>query len=208
MYIFSNMFGQLFFRDRFLVLLKYLHFNDNSSHVANDKLHNLLTLNTYILFELEHKKLFNLAIFEVNWFDNSLEDMLSLKIPLIVRLSKTILYALWHVILYIFCIVTMTRAKWTPSCVEQKEEKLRWCKDFISCITLSSSVQISTGYKIFVSSQWLAKKKYLLHCSLDSINKKAAQCLWQGTFRFSFSFCSMHHDVHFILFSMTRQKIE
>jgi hypothetical protein len=60
--------------------------------------------------------------------------------------------------IYTFCIVTMTRAKWTPSCVEQKEEKLRWCKDFISCITLSSSVQISTGYKIFVSSQWLAKK--------------------------------------------------
>jgi hypothetical protein len=35
------MFGQLFSRDRFLLLLKYLHFNDNSNQVGDDKLHKI-----------------------------------------------------------------------------------------------------------------------------------------------------------------------
>ena len=39
--IVTPMFGQLFSRDRFITLLKYLHFNDNSSQVDNDRLYKI-----------------------------------------------------------------------------------------------------------------------------------------------------------------------
>ena len=37
----TPMFGQLFSRDRFIALLKYLHFNDNSNQVDDDRLYKI-----------------------------------------------------------------------------------------------------------------------------------------------------------------------